>query len=63
MGSVTVSDVQLVVAVLNVLALIIIIPTFNFIKLTTIKLTELETLVKLLKEDIDELKKAVFSKI
>lgn len=63
MGSVTVSDLQLVVAVLNVLALIIIIPTFNFIKLTMIKLTELETLVKLLKEDIDELKKTVFCKI
>jgi hypothetical protein len=62
MGSVTVSDLQLVVAVLNVLALMIVIPTFTFIKQTMVKLTELETLVKLLKEDIDELKKTVFCK-
>jgi hypothetical protein len=62
MGSVTVSDLQLVVAILNVLALMIVIPTFTFIKQTMVKLTELETLVKLLKEDIAELKRTVFCK-
>jgi hypothetical protein len=62
MGSVTVNDLQLVVAILNVLALMIVIPTFTFIKQTMVKLTELETLVKLLKEDIAELKRTVFCK-